>query len=105
LFSWITVHQLLGMHDLAAEGRAYALVAEADAEQRDPAGEFLDRCHRDAGFGRRTGAGRNHDAVRLHRGDFLEGDRVVAEHLDVLAEFAEILHQVVGEAVVVVDHQ
>jgi hypothetical protein len=29
----LAVHQLLGMHDLAAEGRADALVAEADAEQ------------------------------------------------------------------------
>jgi hypothetical protein len=38
----LAVHQLLGMHDLAAEGRADALVAEADAEQRDLAGELLD---------------------------------------------------------------
>jgi hypothetical protein len=53
----LAVHQLLGMHDLAAEGRADALVAEADAEQRNLAGELLDRRHRDAGFGRRAGPG------------------------------------------------
>ena len=37
--------------------------------------------------------------------DALERDLVVAEHAHVLAELAEILHQVEGEAVVVVDHQ
>jgi hypothetical protein len=35
------VHELLGAHDLAAEGLADALVAEADAEDGDLAGEAL----------------------------------------------------------------
>jgi hypothetical protein len=38
-------------------------------------------------------------------GDLLDADLVVAEHPHVGAELAEILHEVVGEAVVVVDHQ
>jgi hypothetical protein len=36
----LAVHQLLGVDDLAAEGFADRLVAEADAEQRNLAGEF-----------------------------------------------------------------
>ena len=35
----------------------------------------------------------------------LDGDRVVAVDAHVLAELAEVLHEVVGERVVVVDHQ
>jgi hypothetical protein len=37
----LAVHQLLGVHDLAAEGFADGLVAQADAEQRNLAGEAL----------------------------------------------------------------
>ena len=44
------------------------------------------------------------DVVRLQRGDAGEVDLVVADDFDLLAQLAEILHEVVGEAVVVVDH-
>jgi hypothetical protein len=54
----LAVHQLLGVHDLAAEGFADGLVAKADAEQRNLAGEFLDRGQRNAGLGRRAGPGK-----------------------------------------------
>src|SRR6202008_3233624 len=37
--------------------------------------------------------------------DFRDGDFIVAEGAHVLAQFTEILHDVVGEGVVVVDHQ
>ena len=53
----LAMHELAGMHDPAAEGGADRLVAEADAEQRQLAGEGLDRRHRDAGLGRRAGSG------------------------------------------------
>src|SRR5213082_2890085 len=43
--------------------------------------------------------------VGLERGDGFQRDLVVAEHAHVLAQLAEVLHQVEGEAVVVVDHQ
>src|SRR6218665_2164201 len=38
-------------------------------------------------------------------GNALQGDRVVAKHLDIGTEFAQVLDDDVGEAVVVVDHQ
>ena len=37
--------------------------------------------------------------------DLLERDLVVAEHHHLLLELAEVLHEVVGERIVVVDHQ
>ena len=99
------MHQLLGVDDLAAEGLADALVAEAHAENRHLAGEFLDQRHRDARLVGRARAGRNHDMVGLERRDLLHRDLVVAEYPHLLAQLAEILHQVVGEGIVVVDHQ
>src|SRR5262249_37707441 len=81
---------------------------EADAEDRQPACEFADRLDRDTGFGRRARPRRDHepsDAAGHALAQFVDRDFVVAKHLDIGAEFAEVLHQVVGEAVVVVDHQ
>ena len=93
------------MHDAAAEGFADGLVAEADAEQGNLAGKLLDRRQRHAGLRRCARPRGNHQIIRLQAGDLGQRDGVVAEDLDLLPEFAEILDQVVGEAVVVVDHQ
>jgi len=41
----------------------------------------------------------------LHRGDFLQRNGIVAKHTYNLAQLAEILHEVVGERVIVIDHQ
>jgi hypothetical protein len=51
------------------------------------------------------GPGDSTSWLRLQRGDALERDLVVADHRTSAAQFAEVLHQVEGEAVVVVDHQ
>ena len=48
---------------------------------------------------------RGEDITIFETGDFVERDGVVAEHLHVLPQLAEVLDDVVGEAIVVVDHQ
>jgi len=47
----------------------------------------------------------HHDAIRRELRDLFDRDLVVAEHAHVLAQLAEVLHEVVGERVVVVDHE
>jgi hypothetical protein len=64
-----------------------------------------DRVDADARLGRRTRPGRQHQLPRLQRRDPFQRDLVVAEHPHLGAELTEVLHQVEGEAVVVVDHQ
>jgi hypothetical protein len=67
------------------------LVTEADAEQRDAAGEALDRRHRDARLARRARSRRDDDAVHAERLDLVECDRVVAPHVDLGAQLAQVL--------------
>src|SRR5215470_12656484 len=50
-------------------------------------------------------AGRNHNALRFSADDFFDGNLVVAMHLDVATKLAEILREVIGEGVVVVEQQ
>jgi len=92
-------------HHVAAEGFADALMAETDAEQRHG---LRGRCHEieaDAGLARRAGARRQDDCVGLgghHRGD---GHLIVAMNGHGRAERAQIMHQVPGETVVIVDQR
>ena len=53
----------------------------------------------------RPGPGRDHDLLRRHRLDLAERHLVVAAHAHVGAQLAEILHEVVGERIVVVDDE
>jgi len=65
-------------HDASAKRLAQALVAEADAEDRDLSGKLLDRLIGDASVVGRAGAGRDDDAVVARQlGD---GDLVIAEY-------------------------
>jgi len=54
---------------------------------------------------RRTRARRNDDLSRTHTLDFLHRDLIVSAHLDFLAQFADVLDQVVGERIVVVEYK
>src|SRR4051794_1046847 len=89
--------------DLAAERLAEGLVAQADSEHRHTAlGKRADCLDRDAGFVRRAGSGRDDHAAGLAlEHSFL----VVSHHVHVRSELTQVLDEVVGERVVVVDHE
>ena len=99
------VHEVLGADDLAAEGLADGLVAEADAEDGDFAGHVPDERHEDAGFAGRAGAGREQNAFGLECLDLFDGQLVVAADFDLCTQLAEVLDEVVGEGVVVVEDE
>src|SRR5262245_18044966 len=101
----LAVHDARGADDLAPEGGADRLMAEADTEDRDPSREALDERHRDAGVARGARAGRDDDPVGSERGHLVERDGVVAPDLELRAQLTQVLDQVVGERVVVVDHE
>src|SRR5918992_4943398 len=101
----LAVHNPLRPHHLAAEGLADRLVSETHAEDRDAAGEALDRCEGDAGLVRRARTGRDHDVRGRERTDFLDGELVVAKHAHLGAKLAQVLNEVEGKRIVVVDHQ
>src|SRR5260370_14822403 len=88
--------------DAGAEGLAQALVAEADAGDRDVSGQVPNRLVGDACIIRGAGAGRDHDAVVA--GQLRDCDLVVAEDRRLHPELTEVLHEVVRERVVVVDY-
>ncbi len=96
----------LALHGAAAEGLDQRLVAEADAEHRRAGlGEAADRLFRDPGLGRRAGAGRDDEALGVALEQLVDRRLVVAHDLELGTELAQVLDQVVGEGVVVVDDE
>jgi hypothetical protein len=84
------MHHAVIHHDFPAEGVANALVAEANAENRHSlAGKGADNVVGHARLARRTRTGGHEDALRLQRADLLDGNFVIAPHLQVHAQLAQ----------------
>src|SRR5579885_201976 len=101
----LAMHQARCADDPSAKRFADALMAEADAEDRQLRRKLTQDRHRDAGFFRRARAGRDHNRVGSERARTSNVDRIVAPDDDFGSQLAEVLDEVVGKRVVVVDHQ
>jgi hypothetical protein len=89
-----------------AERLDHRLVAEADSEGRDPGlGEGARRLDRDPRVRRHARPRGDHQPVRAAPDELAHVGLVVADDLDLGAELAHELDEVVGEGVVVVDDE
>src|SRR5665213_212107 len=105
-------HRGLAVHDLwrrnhgAAEDLADALVAETDPEHGDPArSEVLNRSRADTGILGTPWARRDQQKIRGEGQQARYVELVVSDHYGLSTELTQVLHKVVDEAVVVVDHE
>ena len=101
----LAVHRFGRAHDAAAIDLADGLMAQAHAQDRHVAGGLFDHLQADAGLVGGAGAGRQHDAFRLHRQRLGGRDLVIADHVHLRAQLAQIMEEVVGEAVIVIDQK
>src|SRR5581483_12412777 len=92
----LAVQQVLRLADLAAERLDDRLVAEADAERRHARSEAADDLDRRARVARTAGAGGDDEVRGFERFRLVRGDGVVATNLDLAAELAEQVREVVG---------
>jgi hypothetical protein len=78
-------------------------VTETDAENGDGGGGLRNQVEADASLFGRARSGRQHDGIRIG-GDYGAACHlVVAMHLDLRPQFTEIVDQVEGEAVIIID--
>jgi hypothetical protein len=103
----LAMHQVFGANYLTAKGRADGLMSEADAQHRNISfgREMPDQFDADARFLWSARSGRNHDALGMHRFDPLDGHFIVAANLNLGAQFAKILDEVVSERIVVIEDE
>ena len=99
------MHQVRRADDIASERRPDRLMSQANAQQGHLAGKMADQRNSDSGFLGRARAGREHDPLRTHGLHLGRRHLVVAPHLDLRPQFTQILHQVVGKRIVVVEDE
>src|SRR6478609_524431 len=101
----LAVHRIVA-DDLAAEGLRERLMAEADAERRHA--RLREALHDVEAYARLVGRARprRHDhAVVAATEQVVDVGAVVAHDLELASHLPQVLDEVVGERVVVVDHQ
>src|SRR5206468_8025597 len=98
-------HEPVSAHHLPAEHLPDALVPEADSQNGNFPGEPLDDSTADPGVARASRARLDHDGLGVPPHGVLDGDLVVPDHVRGTAQLAQILDEVPGEGVVVVDHE
>ena len=101
----LAVHNFLRANHPAAERRSDGLMSQAHSQDWNFSCEALDERHADSGFFRRTRAGRNHNAFRPQILNLVQSYLVIAADFQILPHLAEILRQVVGKRIVVVEQQ
>jgi len=99
----LAMHDLSRPDDIAAKRRPDCLVPEADAKKRDLPRKMFDQIDADPSFLRRAGAGRDQDMIGLPLFNFFRSDLIVAAHLNLLPQFPDVLYEVVGEGIVIVE--
>lgn len=101
----LAVHHLPGTHHLSTERLPQGLMSQTDAENRQLAGEMANRLHGNTGLVGRAGPRRDHQPVRPHRLHPGQINLVITMHQHLGPQFLQVLDQVIGEAVIVIDHQ
>src|ERR1022692_4219607 len=101
----LAVHYATRANDAPSEGLADGLVTEAHAKNGNFTREALHHRDRNARFVGSARPRRNDDLLRLPSLDLFQRDRVVAMHVHLGAQLAQVLRQVVGERIVVVDQE
>src|SRR6478736_8238883 len=104
-FAGFTMHELFGPYNISAERRTNRLMSQTNTQNRTLAGKMPDQINTDAGHLRRAWAGRNKNMAGLHGLHVQWRDLIVTPDLNFLAELSQILDQVVGKRIVVVEDE
>src|SRR5215468_4905400 len=78
---------------------------ETDTKNRCFARKIPDHIDADTRILRRTRAGRDHDALGLELLDLFNAGLVIAAHYHLLSRLADVLHQVEGKRIVIVEYK
>src|SRR2546425_11110713 len=99
------VHERRGSNDLASEYFTDGLMAEANTEYRNRFMKAPDNIFGYSRIRRCARARRNDNARRFQALYFFQCDLVIPEYVQFFAKLAQVLHQVIGERVVIIDNE
>ena len=101
----LAMHQSRSANDFSAIRFSDALMSQADTQGWRMLAEGPNDFVRQAGLAGRTGARRDQDPVRFESLNPFQGYFIIAKDLHLHLHLAEVLDEVVGERVVIIDDQ
>src|ERR1700730_8389007 len=101
----LSMHQTIGPNDRSPIYLADALMPKADPQHGNPRSKTTDKLVANSGVVRRARSRRNADFFRAQLLNFINCCAIIASDDQLRPEFAEVLNQVVGERVVVIQDQ
>ena len=78
-------------------------MTETNTEDRQPARCFFDQIEADSGFVGIAGTWRENNSVGTHLYCLVGAEGIVAPNFDLRSQFAQIVAEVVGETIVIID--
>ena len=90
--------------DISSKGFRYGLMAKTNSQNGKLPSEPCDQIHRNPGVARPARTGRDHDAIGIHGVDLVQAYLVVTVHVKIAPQLTQVLNEVVGKAVIVIDH-
>jgi hypothetical protein len=99
------VHKMGGAHHSASESFADRLVPETNSQHWNFSREMPDQIDADARLMRRARTGGDDNPLGPHVLDLAHGHLIIAANLDLAAQLPNVLDQVVGERIVVVEYE
>src|SRR5260370_30386101 len=99
------MHQLPGANNISAKSRANGLMNKTYPKNRDLTSKVLNELDGDTGLLRRARSGRDNNLLGLQALQLTHRNLIVAAHLNLFTHLPEILHQVAGEGVVIIEHK
>src|SRR5690554_1376896 len=101
----LAVHHLGCAHDFTAVGLSDGLVPKTDSQNRQTTGKVAYGSQRNPRLVGCARPGGNHQVAGRQRFYLFQRDGIVAISLYLGAQLAQILNDIEGEAIIVVDHQ
>src|SRR5215469_16563362 len=100
-----TVHEMRGANDPSAESLADRLMSKTNTQQWSLAGKMADQVDAEPSFVWSARPGRDHDSLWPHCFNFFDSNLIVAADPDISPQFSQILDQVVGERIVIIEDE
>src|SRR5436853_3013925 len=101
----LSMHEIRSRNHIPAECLSNSLVSQTDAQDRFLGLKILDQFQGNAGLVRRSWSRRDHNAVRIPAFNFGNLDLIIAVNFRVLAQFSQILDEIIGKRIIVIDYQ
>jgi glycine dehydrogenase len=100
-----TMHNHARMHYPPTQHLGNTLMAQTDAENRQMAAEAFDYRHGNPGFVRSARTRRDNDTLGRKISDIIDANLIVAINAYRGTQLTQVLHQIVGKRVIIIDHQ